>query len=54
MVQVREECPYKTLNKKQERGCSDSNLCPHCWMDKDVDENKEMYEAMAVDLEDNE
>lgn len=52
MVKIRRSCPYKSHNRNQEQSCTEDDLCPECWMDKDLEENEEMYQAMAdVDLE---
>lgn len=46
-VEIRPTCPHPDFNRKKGRSCTDDNLCPTCWMDKDVEENSEMYEAMG-------
>jgi len=46
-IEIRSECPYPSFNERKSRSCTEDNLCPTCSMDKDVEENSEMYEAMA-------
>ena len=44
---VRDECPIPVINRKEGNNCVEGNLCAECDMQKDVDENPEMYNAMA-------
>lgn len=44
---IRPECSYREMNERAGRSCRDGDLCSACWIDKDVEENKEMYQAMG-------
>lgn len=42
-VEVRQECPLYALNRRKGNSCTEDDFCSACWMDKDVEENSEMY-----------
>lgn len=46
---IRPNCPYKGLNLSLERGCTDETPCLQCRIDRDIEENPELYDALADD-----